>query len=121
MSESYLGSGPSGQAGDDAVSPQPLAAAPPRRRATDRIAEDSGALTRFEQEQLAREFADIERASAALRLGEPALTVLDQAERSGHGQKAAAAVAPHRTFVAVDGADHASAPLPPSPRLPDNG
>jgi hypothetical protein len=58
MSESYLGSGLSGQAGDDAVLPQPLAAAPQRRRATDRIAEGSGALTRFEQEQLAREFAD---------------------------------------------------------------
>ena len=28
---------------------------------------------RFEQEQLAREYADIERATAALRLGEPAL------------------------------------------------
>jgi hypothetical protein len=73
MSESFLGSGLSGQAGDDAVAPQPLAAAPPRRRVTDRIAKDSGALTRFEQEQLAREFADIERASAVLRLGEPAL------------------------------------------------
>jgi hypothetical protein len=73
MSESYLGSELSGQAGYDAAVPQPLAAAPPRRRATDRIAEDSGALTRFEQEQLARELADIERASAVLRLGEPAL------------------------------------------------
>jgi len=73
MSESYLGSELSGQAADDAAVPQPLAAAPPRRRATDRIAEDSGALTRFEQEQLARELADIERASAVLRLGEPAL------------------------------------------------
>ena len=73
MSESYLDSEPSGQAGDDAVMPQPLSAVPPRRRAADRIAEDSRALTRFEQDQLARELADIERASAALRLGEPAL------------------------------------------------
>ncbi len=73
MSESYLDSGPSDQVGGGAVLPGPLSAAPPRRRVTDRIAEDTAALTRFEHEQLAREFADIERASAALRLGEPAL------------------------------------------------
>jgi len=72
MSESYLDSGPSNQAGDGAVRPGPLSA-PLRRRATDKIGQDTAALTRFEQEQLAREFADIERASAALRLGEPAL------------------------------------------------
>jgi hypothetical protein len=106
MSESFLGSGLSGQAGDDAVAPQPLAAAPPRRRATDRIAEDSGALTRFEQEQLAREFADIERASAVLRLGEPALQSWTKPSFPVTAKKAAAAVAPHRTFVAVDGADY---------------
>ncbi len=73
MSESYLGSEPPGHGGDDAVLPAPRSADQPRRRATDRVGQDAAALTRFEQEQLAREFADIERASAALRLGEPAL------------------------------------------------
>ncbi|MGB6651201.1 MAG: hypothetical protein WBE64_03410, partial [Xanthobacteraceae bacterium] len=73
MSESYLESGPSDQAGDGAVPPGPLSASLLRRRATDKVGQDTAALTRFEQEQLAQEFADIERASAALRLGEPAL------------------------------------------------
>jgi hypothetical protein len=77
MSEQHLGVFPSGQNGGAAELPEPRDAAPQRRRATDRTmdraAEDSHVLTRFEQDQLAREFADIERASAALRLGEPAL------------------------------------------------
>jgi len=73
MSEHSLGSLPSNPSGNDAILLEGSGAAPPRRRATDRIAEDTSALTRFEQDQLAREFADIERASAALRLGEPAL------------------------------------------------
>jgi hypothetical protein len=73
MSEQSLGSLPPDHASDDAVLLEPRGIEPPRRRATDRIAEDSRALTRFEQDQLAREFADIERATAALRLGEPAL------------------------------------------------
>ncbi len=64
---------PSDHFSDGAVSIEPRSFEPPRRRATDRIAVDAGALTRFEQEQLARELADIERASAALRVGEPAL------------------------------------------------
>jgi len=59
MSEQSLGSLPPDHAGADAVSLEPRG--------------DSQALTRFEQDQLAREFADIERATAALRLGEPAL------------------------------------------------
>jgi len=62
---------PSDQAGD--VLLERRRAAPPRRRATDKLPEDSSALTRFEQEQLAREFADIERASAALQRAQPAL------------------------------------------------
>ncbi|MFZ3357249.1 MAG: hypothetical protein WCA56_05025 [Xanthobacteraceae bacterium] len=73
MSELSPGSLPLNPSGDDTVSLEPHGIERPRRRATDRIAEDADALTRFEQDQLAREFADIERASAALRLGEPAL------------------------------------------------
>ncbi len=73
MSEYSLGSGSPSGGGDEAVLPGPRSANQPRRRATDKIGQDSAALTRFEQEQLSREFADIERASAALRLGEPAL------------------------------------------------
>jgi hypothetical protein len=73
MSEHDLGSLPADRGGD-ATTPAPLRTVPPRRRATDKIAEeDAQVLTRFEREQLAREYADIERASAALRLGEPAL------------------------------------------------
>src|SRR5579863_2329826 len=73
MSEYSLGSGLPAHGGDDAVLPAPRSADQPRRRATDKMDADIAVLTRFEQEQLAREFADIERASAALRLGEPAL------------------------------------------------
>jgi hypothetical protein len=73
MSEHYLGSEPSADASSNAILPEPRNVEPPRRRATDMIGEDAHALTRFEQDQLAREFADIERASVALRLGEPAL------------------------------------------------
>jgi hypothetical protein len=73
MSENYLGSSPSDYASGNTVLIESHSAEPPRRRATDNISEDIGALTRFEQEQLARELADIERASATLRLGEPAL------------------------------------------------
>jgi hypothetical protein len=73
MSELYLGSPPANRSGADAILLDAPGFAPPRRRATDRIAEDAYALTRFEQEQLAREYADIERASAALRFGEPQL------------------------------------------------
>lgn len=73
MSEHYLGSEPSVYAGGNTERPESRSVAPPRRRASDKIGEDTGALTRFEQEQLARELADIERASAALRFGEPSL------------------------------------------------
>jgi len=45
---------------------------PAGRRATDGDA-DMSALHQFEQAQLAREYADIERASATLRLAQPAL------------------------------------------------
>ncbi len=45
---------------------------PAGRRATDGDA-DMSALHQFEQAQLAREYAAIERASAALRLAQPAL------------------------------------------------
>jgi hypothetical protein len=71
MSEHNLGSVPTNHSSGDIVSVEPRGFATPRRRATDRI--DIGGLMRFEQEQLAREYSDIERATAALRLGEPAL------------------------------------------------
>jgi len=73
MSEHVVDTGLPNHRNGDAVSPVPRSVDQPRRRATDRIGPDAAALTRFEQEQLAREFADIERASAALRLGEPGL------------------------------------------------
>lgn len=72
MSEQSLGFPPSPPT-NDVIAVDANAVSTPRRRATDRIVEAPGALMRFEQEQLARELADIERASAALRLGEPAL------------------------------------------------
>ena len=83
---------------------QPRSADQPRRRATDKIGQDIAALTRFEQEQLAREFADIERASAALRLGEPALQSWTKPSVPATAKKAAPAVAADRHFVVVDGA-----------------
>ncbi len=73
MSEHYLGSEPSADASSNAILPGSRNAEPPHRRAMDSVAEHARALTQFEQDQLAREFADIERASVALRLGEPAL------------------------------------------------
>jgi hypothetical protein len=73
MSEQAVGAGLPTHGKDDRVLPVPRGADQPRRRATDKIGPEAAALTRFEQEQLAREFADIERASAALRLGEPGL------------------------------------------------
>lgn len=73
MSEQYLGPLPTGRTGHDPELAAARSTEPPRRRATDKVAGDTRALTRFEQDQLAGEFADIERASAALRLGEPAL------------------------------------------------
>jgi len=71
MSEHSLDSLASDRSSDDALLID--APAEPRRRASDPIAADPAALARFEREQLAREYADIERASAALRLGQPAL------------------------------------------------
>lgn len=71
MSGHYLGSVPSNHPIGGPILVEPRGFATPRRRVTDRI--DAGGLMRFEQEQLEREYADIERATAALRLGEPAL------------------------------------------------
>ena len=56
----------------DALLLENLASEPAGRRVTDGNA-DMSALHQFEQAQLAREYADIERASAALRLAQPAL------------------------------------------------
>src|ERR1700691_2499825 len=58
---------------DDAQSSEPRGLEPAGRRVTDKDTTDISALLRFECEQLEREYADIERAGAALRLAEPAL------------------------------------------------
>jgi hypothetical protein len=73
MSGPYLGSLPSDQRSDDALSLGARGLDPAGRRATDSDATDISALLRFEREQLEREYADIERASAALRQAQPAL------------------------------------------------
>jgi hypothetical protein len=73
MSGPYLGSQPSDRSSDGALLPGPRGLEPAGRRATDSDATDISALLRFEHEQLEREYADIERASAALRLAQPAL------------------------------------------------
>jgi hypothetical protein len=72
MSGHSLGSLPSDQSIDDALVFEPRRAEP-HERAADKIVDGTRALTQFEQDQLAREYADIERASAALRLGQPQL------------------------------------------------
>lgn len=72
MSEHSRGSQPSDESGPGAVTADSAGPEPMGRRTTDKDAADS-ALLRFEQEQLAREYAEIERASAALRLAQPAL------------------------------------------------
>jgi hypothetical protein len=63
---------PSDPSSGDALSLGDRAIEPAGRRATDGDA-DMSALHQFEQAQLAREYADIERASATLRLAQPAL------------------------------------------------
>jgi hypothetical protein len=71
MSGHSLGSLPS-ESTDDALVFEPRRAEP-HERVTDKVVDGTRALTQFEQDQLAREYADIERASAALRLGQPQL------------------------------------------------
>jgi len=73
MSEQHLGSPLSDRSGDDATTLESQGFEPVGRRVTDKGASDNSALQRFENEQLAREYAEIERASAALRLAEPTL------------------------------------------------
>jgi hypothetical protein len=73
MSEQSLGAQTPDQSGDDASTIEASGFAPLDRRGPDRAARDTDALRRFEEEQLARDIADIERASAALRRAEPAL------------------------------------------------
>jgi hypothetical protein len=83
MSEQYLGFIPKARPGGEAALIEP-AAAGFDRRGTDRRApapfgptaeeiEDARAIKRAASEQLARDLADIERATAALRRAEPAL------------------------------------------------
>jgi hypothetical protein len=73
MSEHYLGLQLSDPSGEGAISLEARRFEPSGRRARDKGAADISALLHFEREQLAREYADIERAIAALRLAEPAL------------------------------------------------
>jgi len=73
MSEHALGAAPSDRLRDDPPSIEPDAAAPRGHVDADLMDTEIKSLTRFEQEQLAREYADIERASVALRLGQPEL------------------------------------------------
>jgi hypothetical protein len=72
MSEHYLGSRSSGYSHDGAILIERRRDALGGRRASDN-AEDKNALRQFEQDQLERDIADIERAAAALRIAEPAL------------------------------------------------
>jgi hypothetical protein len=72
MSEHYLGSQSPDYSSEGAISIERRRAAAGGRRASDN-AEDKSALRRFEQEQFARDIADIEQATAALRIAEPAL------------------------------------------------
>ena len=71
MSEHHLGSPSSGYPQDGNILSERRRTSG-GRRASDN-AEDKTALRRFEQEQLERDIADIERATAALRIAEPAL------------------------------------------------
>jgi hypothetical protein len=90
MSEQYLGSVSSSRAAGEAISIEPQArdaaapglvsaapgldrSDPPQNSATLEDVEDAGVLVRMAREQLARDFADIERAAAALRLAQPSL------------------------------------------------
>jgi len=73
MSGHYLGAPPTDHCSDDAASVEPRGLEPAGRRVSDKETTDISALLRFEREQLEREYADIERASAALRLAQPAL------------------------------------------------
>jgi hypothetical protein len=83
MSEQTLGYIPSAQSTHEAMTIAPLAAGLEGQAiggrdlaSSDVIQaeiEDARALVRAAQEQLARDLADIERATAALRLAEPAL------------------------------------------------
>lgn len=76
MSEQYLGSVPPSHATDDAIPIEPhgfdLGGHDSNGAAAQDI-EDARALVTMAREQLARDIADIERATAALRLAEPAL------------------------------------------------
>jgi hypothetical protein len=73
MSEHDLGSPLTQRSEAGAVPLESDGFEPAASRVADDDAADINALRRFEQEQLARDYADIERASAALRLAEPAL------------------------------------------------
>jgi hypothetical protein len=72
MSEVHLGSRSPKSSNDGAILIERRRAIAGGRRASDN-AEDKNALRRFEQERLERDIADIERATAALRIAEPAL------------------------------------------------
>jgi hypothetical protein len=83
MSEQYLGSIPKAHTGGETALIESVAAGFDRRRIDRRAPappgptaeeiEDASAIKRAASEQLARDLADIERATAALRRAEPAL------------------------------------------------
>ncbi|MFZ1923321.1 MAG: hypothetical protein WB868_19430 [Xanthobacteraceae bacterium] len=85
MSERALGSLQSDRPSDHPLSMEPHASAPRGRDIE--TADDTNTLTRFEQDQLAREYADIERASVALRLGQPELRSWREPARSVTAKK----------------------------------
>lgn len=66
----------------------------------------AGVLDPSTRDQLARDIASIERATAALRRAEPALELLDQGPAGDRDAQATPVVAADRGVVAVDGPDH---------------
>jgi hypothetical protein len=73
MSGHDIDAPPTDHRSNDAPSLEPRGLEPAGRRVADKDTTDISALLRFEREQIEREYADIERASAALRLAQPAL------------------------------------------------
>jgi hypothetical protein len=73
MSENDFGSEPSAHSDGYAISMEPRRLESARRGVAQDNAADAGLLAQIDRDQLARDFAEIERASATLRKAEPAL------------------------------------------------
>ncbi len=73
MSKHYLDSLPSGDADGDAALIEFREFETARRNVPSKTETDAGLLAQIDREQLARDIAEIESATAALRQGEPAL------------------------------------------------